>query len=745
MVAFVGRKVVGSGDVSYEDFFAVRIEYAKPITEAQATKLAALYEGWKSRVEKESRKIAKADGDELLPIRFDGLGIRGVHANGGASRFLSADAACAWLTKELAKDPAVAKVTFGDEDVPATPKAGAAVAASPLRAELDAILGEERGAATVLGCISIRFTGAELAAPGRALGKAIADAVELAGEVGSIWVRGTWGRIGALEEVNQGRDLSEKTGKALLDRILDDVPKMPVKKDDPRIVHLVLSDGPRPERTKGCWVDGSRVAASFGIQITLEPMEGRGLGGQIEIYVPLRALEEEASREAWIALGERTFTALHGSIGTFSPALWMESIRPDDLPLSLFTKLPAVSIPRLVGRHAGGFTFPDFEPDLHHGLFEPPWICWLSPALAKSVKGYPGIERSFDGARALRVEDEAPLVMDDARYDRYRKAWAALAPLRIRWTSGEDGNDAWRCAPARFDAKSLRELGPYLEKCHDDAKRRNKLHWSCRSALGAHDGKKAFEEATEALALGAGPETYEVLLEAILCFGGEGKPKLALAKDALAEALPFSTRAPRLSRLAARLYLEMGDPESALAALAAATPLGDGRPDPLDADPAFAPLHDDERFRSAFGWAPRSAMKNAKPDLSAFPSFAKAASKAEVAFAPGATPEALAAAEKALGVKLPAVYRQMLAAFDGAIFKDGREILYGTTELIAKNPNPERAVYTLAIGRNLVLAVSRAKGGEAEIAEVFQGARTGGTTLRWKKLDACLTQLVRRT
>lgn len=682
--------------MNYEDFFAVRVEFSRAITKVQAKKLGAIYDGWKERVEKESRKIANADGDELLPIRFDGLGIEGVHAHGGASRFLSADAACAWLTKELAKDPAVVKVTFGEEDVPATPKAGATRAPSALKKELDAVLGEDKGDGNVLGRICIRFTGSA-----KPLTKIIAEAVKLAGDVGSIWVRGTWGKPGALEEVNQGRDLREKTGIALLERILG----------NDRIAHLVLSDGPRPEHKKGYWVDGCRVATSFGIIVRVDPDDRRGMASELEIYMPLEDMER------WVDFGERAYKALKGTIGTFNPALWMESLRPSDLPLSLFTKLPMVAIPRIVGHHAGGFNFPDFTPDVHHGLFEPPWIAWI-------------------GAKTHRVEKSPPLEMNDARYRLYRKAWAALNAYRIRWTDEDDDNEAWRLALDRFDAPSFGELPKLLEKRHADAKRRHVLYYSCRNALANSDGKKAFAEAAEALAFGAGPKTYEVLLEALVLLKDKKR-----ATETLAKAKPFWRDVPRLPRLAARLYLELGDTKAALAALGAATPLGDAAPDPLEKDPAFAPLHDDERFRAAFGWAARAAQTKlaAKPDLSALPKFAKAKG---VAFGPPASAKALIAAETALGIKLPATYRAMLASFDGAIFQSGREVLYGTAELVAKNAR-DNAKYQLKIGRNLVLEPERVKAGEAPITEQYYGARSERTTLRWTKLDVCLAALAR--
>ena len=355
--------------IGYEDFLALRIECSSAITKARAKELAALYDGWRTRMEKESRKIAKEDGEELLPIRFDALAVSGTHAHGGASRFLSASQACSWLVRELVKIPGVVKVQFGEEDVPAEPKAAqipqprTSPAVEQVNALLAQALGDEtKSDARVLGRISIRFTGDELASPSKVLAGLIDEAVALAGDVGSIWVRGTWGVFGSLEEVNQGRDFREKSGRALLDCIFADVKRMPKTVLEPRIVHLALSDGPRPERSRGMWESGSRTASSFGVVVRLEPKESRPRGGQLEVYVPLADLESTERREAWVAYGERAFAALHGSVGTLSLALWMEAIAPRDLPIELFARLPAVAIPRLVGSYAGGFSWPELSP-----------------------------------------------------------------------------------------------------------------------------------------------------------------------------------------------------------------------------------------------------------------------------------------------------------------------------------------------------------------------------------------------
>ena len=740
---------IGSLELGYEDFLAIDIECASPLSKADARKLHTLYDGWRARVEKASKKLAREDGDELLPIRFDAFSVSGAHGRGGASRFLDAGDACRWLVRELAKLPGVVKVTFGEEDVPAVPKEGARAATSAsganLKKQVADLFGDEAVSVNVLGCISIRFSGDGLASPKKALAPLIEEAVRLAGDVGSIWVRGTWGVHGSLAEVNQGRDLREKPGRALLDQIFADVARMPETDADPFIAHLVLSDGPRPERKAGSWTTGSRVAATFGVELRLHAKDdSRERGGHLEIYVPLADLDDAARREAWVAFGRSAFTALRGEIGSFGLALWMEELTPDDLPLELFAQHPFVAVPRIVGDHAGGFNFPDLSRSVLEGFFEPPWIAWTSNALGARVAKFAGTRTVFGPSIELRVEEPAPLEVDAARYARYRDAWSALEPLRIRWASADYSDDVypWRRALDRFDAPSLARLGEYLKKRRDDAATMCKLHHSSTWAARHHEGKKAFTEAEQALALGAGPDAYETLLEAVSCFGGKGKPNLKIARDVIAKAMPFADAAPRIPLLAAKLFVLLGEREEALRTLGAITPRD---PDELEADPAFAPLHADDRFRHAFGWAKIATMEGlraqgAKPELKAFPKLAKAIGRNPALFAPGASKKALADAERALGLTLPAVYRSMLEAFDGAVFRDGREVLYGTEELVARNPSPS---WGLAVGRNLVLHHPQVKKGEAPLSEPFSGKRVERTPLYWKTLDACLDALVR--
>lgn len=748
---------VGSLGLQYEDSLSVEIEHARPITKAEAKELARLYEGWMTRVEKASRKIAKADGEELLPIRFDSFAVTAGRARGGAARFLDATEACKWLVAELTKRPNVVRVVFGEEDVPASPKKSTATrsesaAAKKVDAAVRKIFGGEASSARVLGRIAIRFTGETLAST-KVVRDLLEEAIGLAGDVGSIWARGTWNKRGSLDEVNQGRDVHDKAGRALLDRIFSDVRKMPRSDADPAILDLVLSDGPRPEHKSGMWKTGCRVPASFGAKVRLAPFDDRPPGGLLEIWTPLADLDDPARRDVWGAFGARAFAALAGSVGSFSPALWMEEIAPDDVPLALLTELPAVALSQIVGHHAGGFNYPDFAPDVHHGLFDPSWVTWIASDVARAVRSFPGKRRMIPGGVELRVEDAAPVAMNDASYARYRDAWKALDAIRIRWDgSDDDDREPWRHALDRFDAPNLKKLGAFLEKRLADGQERSKLYWSSRHAADQGQGKKAYTEAERAIALGCtGAVIYETLLHGALSFRGQGKIDVAAARKALGrvEKLPSAEQA-NLALATAKVLLALtpDDPKKALASLGAHT-RPEPRPDRSAFDPAFAPIADDDRFRRVAGWATKSEIAKLRgtPRLdNAFPKLAKAIkAKPELAaFGSPASTKAIASAERALGMKLPPRYRTMLATFDGATFRDGRETLYAAADLPAKNAKRETGSDAeLAIGWNLVLYPAGIKNGEASISEPFHGVRSEGTTFDWNTLDACLADLAR--
>lgn len=157
------------------------------------------------------------------------------------------------------------------------------------------------------------------------------------------------------------------------------------------------------------------------------------------------------------------------------------------------------------------------------------------------------------------------------------------------------------------------------------------------------------------------------------------------------------------------------------------------------------------RFRRAFGWAPLAVLAQlrtdaAKPDLRRLPKFSKAVAKSGDAalFARGAPKKALAGVERALGMKLPSVYRAMLESFDGAVLVGGREILFSTEALVRANAARERGdTDIVVIGRNLQMYPNPGKNGEPAIGEQSYGAREANTTLHWKTLDACLTTLMR--
>ena len=392
---------------------------------------------------------------------------------------------------------------------------------------------------------------------------------------------------------------------------------------------------------------------------------------------------------------------------------------------------------------------------MNEGLFEPPWVTWLSADIAKRVRGaFPGTRRKIPGGVELRVEETAPLEMNNARYALYRNAWAALDPLRIRWSEQDNSADMhpWRHALDWFDAPKLAALDGFMKQRLADAKERCTLYHRSVRALGDGRGKEAYADASKAIALGGGPALYENLVEAALSFDGPGKPDEKLTKKALAAALPFAKDSARLPFLAAKALLVLDDRDGALKVLAEAKPDvsgGEPKPDPLETDAAFAPITGDGRFRRAFGWAKQSDLKrlralDAKPNLKAFPKLAKAiaGSHLPILFGHGATKKEVADVERALGLKLPASYRTMLATFDGAIFHDGREILYGTADLATRNAHRERRSDALRIGRNLELRPISAS--EVSIREVFYGLREQRTTLSWKTLDACLTDLLRR-
>jgi hypothetical protein len=759
-----GADLSGQG-LQYEDFLAVRIECAGAIGKATARALATLYAGWCTRVERASRTLAKEDGDELLPIRFDGFVVTGARAQGGAARFLDAGAACRWLVAELARRPEVVRVVFGEEDVPATAAAAAPTprALSPRAAAVDAVVArvfaDEAGSARVLGCITVRFTGDGVAAPSKVLRVLIDEAVALAGDVGPIWVRGTWGESGSLSEVNQGRDLRDKGGRALLDQILTEVPTVPRESDDPQIVHLVLSDGPRPARKAGCWVDHCRVAASFGVTIFLQGADDCPPGGLFEVYVPLADLDDPDRRAAWVGFGARAFAALRGSVGAFEPALWMEELCPDDVPLALLAELPTVALPRMIGGHAGGFNAPAFSPGVHHGVFACPWITWLSPALAGAVRAFPGQRRTIPGGVELRVEDAAPLVMNDASYARYRAAATALGALGIRWSASDDDDRyPWRLALERLDAPSLGQLPALLARRLADRKERSRLYWSSSSALGNHKGKQAFAEAERAITLGAtGHDLHATLLASTLCWRGSATfdPKAAAKALAVVERLPHAEQAALVLLTARVLLAATPGPRGQDRALAwlGAHAAGEPRPDALASDPAFAPIRDDDRFRRAVGWATRAEIsaQGATPDLGGtFPKLARVlrTRPGTAAFGRPASAKAIDTMARAVGLApraLPARYRALLATFDGATLQGGREVLYGCAQLAAHNPAGERDEHTpLVIGHNLVLQHSSAsKNGEAPVSEVVSGVRKERTPLRWTTLDACLAELAR--
>lgn len=614
------------------------------------------------------------------------------------------------------------------------------------------LFGADSGAARVLGRIAIRFSGETLAST-QHVHELVNEAVRLVGKVGPVWARGTWNTPGARSEVNQGRDVLDRTGRALLESIFADVATMPQHEDDPALVDLVLSDGPRPERKRGIWTTGCRVAASFGVRVRLAAATDRPPGGLFEVYVPLADLDDRDRRETWVAFAARAFADLGGSAGTFGLGLWMEEIAPEKVPLALLTDLPAVALPQLVGRHAGGFDYPDFSPDLHHGLFEPCWITWLSPDLARRVTSFPGERREVAGGVELRIDDAPPLAMSDAIYMRYRDAWKALDAVRIRWKGSDvDDSEAWRYALDRFDAPSLGELRPFLRKRLEDGEQRVKLYWSSQHAARNGEGKRAFVEAERALDLGwDGVEIHETLLEGALCFGGAGMLDAAAARKALArvEALSAEER-QQLALITAKVLLALtpGASSTALAWLdanAAAEP----RPARIAFDSAFDAIADDDRFRRAAGWALESGIAKlcATPQLAdAFPKLAKAieASPGLAAFGAPASKRAIEAAERALGMQLPARYRTMLAAFDGATLRGGREILYASDALAAHNTGRKQgSVEPLAMGRNLLLHPGAIKNGEASITEPFHGVRAERTTLRWTTLDACLAALAR--
>jgi len=733
----------GALDFQHEDFVAVGIECEKTIDAPMKKTLAALYASWVKRVAAASAKMAREDGDEVPEIRFDDLSVKGSRALGGAARVLTLGNACPWLAKELGKIEGVAKVVFGEEDdgTEAT-LAPVAVSDSAVVTELKTSLAnmlkpEDRTSAVVLGLISIRFGGSSLTPLGSVLLELIDEAIALGSPSGGepVWVRGCWGPHDALEEVNQGKNVREKAGRELLERILrDEVREFPRTDRDPCIIALVVSDGPRPERKGGMWVDGSRTAASFGVHLSLEPIEGRPGGGGLEVYVPLGDLEAHKSREKWVAFGQRAFEALKGSVGSAGLGLWMEALKPDEVPLELVTKMPPVAITRVVGSHAGGFNWPDFSPSLLEGFFEPGWVTWLSPELAKKVTAFPGEKKKLKHGVQLRAELPAPLTMTEVRYVLYQRAWRALDSLRLKWsTTDEDDHYAWRLSLERYDAPSFAALPTFLKERQARAKRRTALHWKLNSALANNLGEEAFAYAQEALDLGARGEASAKLLEAA-CLSG----KASHIRSALDRLSPLATTNREVALLAAKGLMLLGDQPDAIEMLARA-PQKVRRVEAIEDDAAFAPLHGDETFRRVLGWLSPGALAKrgrATPDLKAFRKLKKAlvAAPESATFGEGASPDEVKQAEKALKTTFPETWRALLKTFNGATFQNGREHIYSTQEMIEHNRD-NQDWESLKVGRRLELMNSKGFG------KVQAGVQN---YLEWKTVDQGLAALAIR-
>ncbi len=179
-----------------------------------------------------------------------------------------------------------------------------------------------------------------------------------------------------------------------------------------------------------------------------------------------------------------------------------------------------------------------------------------------------------------------------------------------------------------------------------------------------------------------------------------GGPALAKART---EALPFLSTHREVALLSAKISMLVGRPADALAALQLAPASRSQSIEALEADEAFEPLHGEPAFRAAFGWLP-SQPTNAPPDLTAFKRFRKVVEKSPARFNRGASAAELKKLENTLEV--PKAWRALLASLNGAAFRDGRDHLYSTTELIAANAN-NAEWQPIFVGRRLELVVGK--------------------------------------
>jgi hypothetical protein len=151
----------------------------------------------------------------------------------------------------------------------------------------------------------------------------------------------------------------------------------------------------------------------------------------------------------------------------------------------------------------------------------------------------------------------------------------------------------------------------------------------------------------------------------------------------------------------------LGEQSSALHLLSVAQHSLSDDKEVLQDDAIFAPLHQTDEFRKAFGWLTIEELVERKrasvtPNLAALSRFAKVISKApeHATFRRAASAAALNAAERTLDLKIPKPWRDVLSAFDGSTLHHGRVHLFSVDELVAAHPR-DQAWQGLKVGRHL--------------------------------------------